>query len=202
MLTGAGKLRAWSAGRSPIPCRRSCMAIGWRHMKIDGALVPLACAREDFARVIGGLQRAGFRGVNVTVPHKEAAFALAHFCDAAATGGRRRQSAGLSRRRPDRRPQYRHCRPDGIGARADGQRCRAGRLCFWARAARRAARFWRWMLGRRQNASSQSSGRQGRDAGAFAAARGHGVQSCPAASRTGARWRPAPTFSSMPPAPA
>jgi shikimate dehydrogenase len=48
---------------------------------IDGAYVPLPVAREDFARVIDGLRRAGFVGVNVTVPHKEAAFALAHALD-------------------------------------------------------------------------------------------------------------------------
>lgn len=49
---------------------------------IDGALVPLAVATQDFARVLDGLRRAGFRGVNVTVPHKQAAFALAHSLDA------------------------------------------------------------------------------------------------------------------------
>ena len=48
---------------------------------IDGAFVPLAVRREDFARAIQGLKLCGFHGVNVTVPHKEAAFALAHRCD-------------------------------------------------------------------------------------------------------------------------
>lgn len=52
--------------------------------KLDGALVPLAVERENFSRVIRGLRLAGFRGVNVTLPHKEAAFALADHCDAAA----------------------------------------------------------------------------------------------------------------------
>jgi len=52
---------------------------------IDGAMVPLAACREDFAAVIDGVRRAGFVGVNVTVPHKEAAFALAHRLDDAAT---------------------------------------------------------------------------------------------------------------------
>ncbi|HUB84990.1 MAG TPA: shikimate dehydrogenase, partial [Rhizomicrobium sp.] len=51
---------------------------------IDGAYVPLSVAKEDFARVIGALRLAGFAGVNVTVPHKEAAFAIAHDVDAAA----------------------------------------------------------------------------------------------------------------------
>lgn len=48
---------------------------------IDGAVVPLSADREDFSAVIDGVRRAGFRGVNVTVPHKEAAFALAHKVD-------------------------------------------------------------------------------------------------------------------------
>ncbi|MBW8709289.1 MAG: shikimate dehydrogenase [Alphaproteobacteria bacterium] len=51
---------------------------------IDGAMVPLAATREDFTAVIVGARRAGFRGVNVTVPHKESAFAIAHSVDAAA----------------------------------------------------------------------------------------------------------------------
>jgi shikimate dehydrogenase len=51
---------------------------------VDGAYIPLPVAREDFARVVSALQRAGFAGVNVTVPHKEAAFALAHDLDDAA----------------------------------------------------------------------------------------------------------------------
>lgn len=51
---------------------------------IDGAYVPLAVARESFALVIDGLRKAGFAGVNVTVPHKEAAFAMTEHRDAAA----------------------------------------------------------------------------------------------------------------------
>ena len=41
---------------------------------IDGAYVPLAVAPDQFGDALKGLQAAGFRGVNVTVPHKEAAF--------------------------------------------------------------------------------------------------------------------------------
>jgi shikimate dehydrogenase len=51
---------------------------------IDGAYVPLAVAPENFARVLSALRSAGYVGVNVTVPHKEAAFAIAHEMDAAA----------------------------------------------------------------------------------------------------------------------
>lgn len=55
-----------------------------REHGIDGAYVPLAVRREDFASVVDGLWRAGFAGVNVTVPHKQAAFAMAHELDDAA----------------------------------------------------------------------------------------------------------------------
>lgn len=51
---------------------------------VDGAYVPLAVRPEDFSRALDGLRRAGFRGFNVTVPHKEAAFALADRHDDAA----------------------------------------------------------------------------------------------------------------------
>jgi len=51
---------------------------------IDGAMVPLSAKAEDFSLVIDGVRRAGFKGVNVTVPHKESAFAIAHRADQAA----------------------------------------------------------------------------------------------------------------------
>jgi len=52
--------------------------------KIDGAYVPLKIARESFSFALRGLRLSGFAGVNVTVPHKEAAFAIAHDVDDAA----------------------------------------------------------------------------------------------------------------------
>lgn len=45
---------------------------------IDGAYLPLPVAPADFAGAVRGLAACGFRGANVTIPHKEAAFAL---CD-------------------------------------------------------------------------------------------------------------------------
>jgi shikimate dehydrogenase len=45
---------------------------------IDGAYVPLPTPPELFATAVRGLAAAGFAGLNVTIPHKEAAFAL---CD-------------------------------------------------------------------------------------------------------------------------
>ncbi|MEM9765416.1 MAG: shikimate dehydrogenase [Pseudomonadota bacterium] len=45
--------------------------------EVPGRYVPLAVRPEDFRDVLHSLPKAGFRGVNVTVPHKERAFAMA-----------------------------------------------------------------------------------------------------------------------------
>jgi len=42
---------------------------------IDGAYLPLAVAPDDLADALGALPERGFAGVNLTVPHKEAALA-------------------------------------------------------------------------------------------------------------------------------
>jgi shikimate dehydrogenase len=49
----------------------------FRTLDIAGRYVPLAVRPEDFGAVLRALPKAGLRGVNVTVPHKEAAFRLA-----------------------------------------------------------------------------------------------------------------------------
>ena len=84
MISGSAKLAGvigWPVGHSLSPRLHNFWLSAHA---IDGAYVPLAVAREDFARVISALQRTQFAGVNVTVPHKEAAFALAHELDDAA----------------------------------------------------------------------------------------------------------------------
>jgi shikimate dehydrogenase len=43
---------------------------------IDGAYVPLAVRPEDIGAALAALPRLGFRGVNLTAPHKEAALAI------------------------------------------------------------------------------------------------------------------------------
>ncbi|WP_420345885.1 shikimate dehydrogenase [Pelagibius sp.] len=45
---------------------------------IDGAYLPLPVAPEDLESAVYGLRAAGFRGLNVTIPHKENVMAL---CD-------------------------------------------------------------------------------------------------------------------------
>ena len=51
---------------------------------IDGAYVPLPVAPAALETALRGLQAAGFAGVNVTVPHKQAAASLCDSLDAAA----------------------------------------------------------------------------------------------------------------------
>lgn len=64
----------WPVGHSRSPALH-------RHWlsrySIRGHYVPLAVAPEDLADVLAALPRMGFRGANVTLPHKETALALA-----------------------------------------------------------------------------------------------------------------------------
>ncbi len=59
---------------------------------IDGAFVPLAVAPASFEVAIRGLAACGFRGVNVTIPYKEAAAAL---CDTLDEAARRAGAANM-----------------------------------------------------------------------------------------------------------
>ena len=54
--------------------------------RIDGAYIPLGVPPDRFEEVLRALGAAGFRGVNVTVPHKEAAYAA---CDTRDTDAQR-----------------------------------------------------------------------------------------------------------------
>ena len=53
---------------------------------IDGAYLPLPIDPADFPAAIRGLMLAGFAGINVTIPHKLAAFAI---CDEVEASARR-----------------------------------------------------------------------------------------------------------------
>lgn len=57
---------------------------------INGAYLPLPVRAEHFAEAVKGLVHLGFAGANVTVPHKEAAFAL---CDRADESAKRAGAA-------------------------------------------------------------------------------------------------------------
>lgn len=83
-LSGAAKLAGvigWPIAQSLSPALHGYWL---QEYAVDGAYVPLAIRPEDFSRAVDGLLRAGFTGFNVTVPHKEAAFALAAHHDEAA----------------------------------------------------------------------------------------------------------------------
>ena len=84
-ISGSAKLAGiigWPVAHSLSPLLHGHWLSEYR---IDGAFVPLAVRREVFSDALRGLRLCGFRGVNVTVPHKEAAFALSDLADAAAS---------------------------------------------------------------------------------------------------------------------
>jgi len=77
-LTGKAKLAGvigWPVGHSRSP---RLHGFWLDQLGIDGAYVPLPVHPGDFETVLRALPRMGFAGANVTVPHKEAALALAN----------------------------------------------------------------------------------------------------------------------------
>jgi shikimate dehydrogenase len=86
LLTGSARLAGvigWPVAHSRSPRIHGTWLA--RH-GIDGAYVPLAVAPAHFAEVVRSLAHAGFAGANVTIPHKEAAFAA---CDVVEAFARR-----------------------------------------------------------------------------------------------------------------
>jgi shikimate dehydrogenase len=84
-ITGQARLAGiagWPIGHSLSP-RLHAFWIG--EHELDAAYVPLPVRREDFASAVALLPRLGFRGLNVTIPHKQAAFTLAAEHDEAAS---------------------------------------------------------------------------------------------------------------------
>jgi shikimate dehydrogenase len=81
ILSGKARLAGvigWPVGHSRSP---RLHGFWLEQYAIDGAYVPLPVAPEAFERVFRSLPRMGFRGANVTVPHKETALALADRVD-------------------------------------------------------------------------------------------------------------------------
>ncbi|MBS7809328.1 shikimate dehydrogenase [Roseococcus pinisoli] len=79
-MTLSGKAMLAGVTGWPVSHSRSPLLHGtWiaRH-GLDAAYVPLPIHPDDFPAAIRGLAKSGFRGVNVTIPHKEAAFGV---CD-------------------------------------------------------------------------------------------------------------------------
>ena len=70
----------------PVSHSRSPQLHGYwlRRHSIDGAYLPLPVRPEKFASALEALADMGFRGVNITIPHKVAALAACHSVDALA----------------------------------------------------------------------------------------------------------------------
>jgi shikimate dehydrogenase len=88
MRTLSGKSRLAGILGWPVSHSRSPRLHGFwlaRH-GIDGAYVPLPVRPERFAEAVRSLADLGFAGANVTIPHKEAAFAI---CDQVSDVARR-----------------------------------------------------------------------------------------------------------------
>jgi shikimate dehydrogenase len=82
----SGKARLAGVLGWPVSHSRSPRLHGFwlRQHGIDGAYLPLPVAPEHFADAVRALAKLGFQGANVTIPHKEAAFALCDEVDAVA----------------------------------------------------------------------------------------------------------------------
>lgn len=76
MITGAARIAGvlgWPVSHSRSPLLHNFWL---KRLGIDGAYIPLPVPPAKFATAIHGLRAAGLRGANVTIPHKEAAFAV------------------------------------------------------------------------------------------------------------------------------
>ncbi len=85
MITGRARIAGvlgWPVSHSRSPLLHNFWL---RRYGIDGAYVPLPVRPEDFEAAVRGLSAAGFAGANVTIPHKEAAFALCDSVDESAS---------------------------------------------------------------------------------------------------------------------
>ena len=91
-LIPSGKARVAGVAGWPVAHSRSPRIHGFwlRRYGIDGAYVPLAIRPDQFDLAVRGLAAAGFSGINVTVPHKRAAFEL---CDVLSPAARRAGAA-------------------------------------------------------------------------------------------------------------
>lgn len=81
IITGKAKLAGvlgWPVAHSRSPVLHNYWL---RRYGVDGAYVPLPVEPDAFVAAVLGLQAAGFRGANVTIPHKEAAFKIADVLD-------------------------------------------------------------------------------------------------------------------------
>lgn len=80
-ITGKAKLAGvigWPVAHSRSPLIHNFWL---ERYKIDGVYIPLPVKDENFEILIRGMMAAGFRGCNVTIPHKERAFQICDVLD-------------------------------------------------------------------------------------------------------------------------
>lgn len=80
-ITGKAKLAGvigWPVAHSRSPLIHNFWL---ERYKIDGVYIPLPVKGENFEILIRGIMAAGFRGCNVTIPHKERAFQICDVLD-------------------------------------------------------------------------------------------------------------------------
>jgi shikimate dehydrogenase len=84
MLSGQGRIAgvmSWPVGHSRSPRLHNFWLAQYG---VDGVYVPLAVRPEDFTTAVRALPKLGFRGSNVTLPHKEQALVAVDEVDTAA----------------------------------------------------------------------------------------------------------------------
>ena len=76
VITGRTIVAGVAAAGDALAARRSCTMPGWA-AGIDGVYVAFPLDRHGFQRFVAGLRGGAVRGLNVTIPFKELALALA-----------------------------------------------------------------------------------------------------------------------------
>jgi shikimate dehydrogenase len=119
MTTLLGGVIGWPVSHSLSPHMHSY----WLHENgIAGTYVALAVRQHELSRTLDTLRRDGFQGVNLTLPHKEAAYAVAYSADSAAHASKAAnlvlfRSKGFEAHNTDTEGLARSLR-DGLGDRA------------------------------------------------------------------------------------
>ncbi len=81
MLSGKAKIvgvMGWPVSHSLSPRLHNYWI---NHYNLDAAYIPLAVKPEDLAEVVRSLPKQGFRGFNITIPHKEAIIPFLDYMD-------------------------------------------------------------------------------------------------------------------------
>ena len=112
MVTISGKARLAGALGWPISHSRSPVLHNYWFdcYRIDGVYVPLGVSSADLVQVFAALPKMGFKGVNVTLPHKEAVLPLVDSLDPLAA-----EIGAVNTVLIDEHGRTRGCNTDGIG---------------------------------------------------------------------------------------